>query len=724
MRHHRTFLAATPLAGAATLACALACTAAQAAAPEAPSPATSQAMPAAAAVIPGAAVPAATPAAKPEAGPLTALPYTPGLDVSSMDTTANPCEDFYQYTCGGWMKNNPIPGDQARWDVYAKIGMDNRRFLWGILDGLARTSGPRTVAQVKLGDGFAACMDEDAVEKRGAAPLKKMLAPVEGMTSKKQLPAVLATLHLATGDDMLFGFGSNQDFGDSSQVIAFANAGGLGLPDRDYYTKTDAHSKKLREQYLAHVEHMFVLLGDTPEAARREAATVMSMETGLAKASLTRVEQRDPKKLFHKMDLRRLQAMTPAFDWQPYLAGVGLPATRSLNVTEPKFYAAVNTMLASRPLADVQTYLRWHVAHVEARFLSTPFVNENFQFFSKTLRGTPELAPRWKRCVTLADDQLGEALGQEFVARAFSPAMKEKTVHMTKQIEEAMADEIRRLDWMSEPTKARAMEKLHSLVNKVGYPDQWRDYSSIDIQRDDFFGNSQRAIQFETRRQLAKIGKPVDRGEWGMTPPTVNAYYNAQMNDINFPAGVLQPPLFDPKMDDAPNYGNTGGTIGHELTHGFDDEGRQFDAQGNLKNWWAKKDEQQFNQRTQCLVDQYAKYVVVDDVHINSRLTLGEDLADFGGLVLAIAAWKAEVATHPAETRDGFEPMQRFFIGMAQWACENARPEDLRANAITDPHSPSKYRVNGLVANFPEFEKAFHCKPGQPMAPVKRCSVW
>jgi endothelin-converting enzyme/putative endopeptidase len=671
------------------------------------------------------AAPASAPAAAASApGPLTALPYTPGLDVTAMDPTANACVDFYQYTCGGWMKNNPIPSDQARWDVYRKMDQDNKRFLWGILDGLARTSGTRTVSQAKLGDAFAACMDESAVEKRGAEPLKKMLAPVEAMTSKKDLPAVLASLHLATGDDMLFGFGSSQDFGDSTQVIAFANNGGLGLPDRDYYTKTDAHSKTLRGQYVEHVAKMFLLLGDTPEAAKQEAATVMAIETAFAKSQLTATEKRDPQKLFHKLDGKHLQALTPAFDWGAYLQGIGLPGTNTFNVTEPKFYREVNATLAKRPIGDIKTYLRWHVAHVEARFLSPTFVNENFQFFSKTLHGTPELAPRWKRCVALADDQLGEALGQEFVARAFSPEMKDKTVHMTKQIEEAMAQEIAHLDWMTAPTKARAMEKLHSLVNKVGYPDVWRDYSSIDIQRDDFFGNSQRATVFEAKRQLAKIGKPVDRGEWGMTPPTVNAYYNAQMNDINFPAGVLQPPLFDPKMDDAPNYGNTGGTIGHELTHGFDDEGRQFDAQGNLKNWWAKKDEQAFNQCTKCLTDQYAQYVVVDDIHINSKLTLGEDLADFGGLVLAIAAWKAETAVHPAETRDGLEPMQRFFVGMAQWACENARPEDLRANAINDPHSPAKYRVNGLVANFPEFEKAFHCKPGQPMAPVKRCQVW
>ncbi len=658
--------------------------------------------------------------------PLTSFPYTPVLDTTAMDTSANPCTDFYQYTCGGWQKNNPIPSDQSSWDVYAKMAQDNKRVLWGILDRLAAQPDGRTVSQQKIGDAFAACTNESQIESLGARPLQPMLARIDAMKSKKDLPAVLATLQLATNDDgLFFGFTSAQDYAMSTRVIAFANPGGLGMPDRDYYLKTDDKSKTLRDGYVAHVTRMFQLMGDSEADAKREAGVVMSIETALAKGTLTRVEQRDPQKLFHDVDDRQLQAATPHFDWKPYLATLGLAGNKRFNLTEPKFYRALDAQLATRSLDELKTYLRWHVAHVSAPFLSTPFVNENFSYYSKTLRGVPELAPRWRRCVALVDTQIGEALGQEFVKLTFGPELKAKTQHMTSQIEVAMESEIKGLDWMSSTTKVKALEKLHGIVNKIGYPDKWRDYSSLVIKRDDLLGNVERGDEFEVRRELAKIGKPLDRGEWGMTPPTVNAYYDPQMNDINFPAGVLQPPLFDAKLDDAPNYGNTGGTIGHELTHGFDDEGRQFDATGNLKNWWTKKDADEFENRTKCLTDQYGSYIAVDDLHINSKLTLGEDLADFGGLVLALIAYRAEAAaTPPPALKDGFTPDQRFFIGMAQWACANIRPEQERLSVATDPHSPPKYRVNGLVANFKEFETAFKCTPGQPMAPVKRCRVW
>jgi endothelin-converting enzyme/putative endopeptidase len=699
-----------------------ACTAGLAAAQDTP-PSPVQAPSSPAAVVNASSEPAA---ARPADRPLTSFPYTPVLDLTAMDRSADPCEDFYRYTCGGWQKNNPIPSDQPRWDVYAKMAQDNKRVLWGILDRLANQAEGRTPDQQKIGDAFAACMNEPASDALGARPLAPLLDRIDAMRSRKDLPATLAALHLATDDDgLLFGFGSAQDYADSTRVIAFANAGGLGMPDRDYYLKTDARSKDLRDKYVAHVTNMFRLLGDNEEQARREAAVVLSIETALARGTLTRVEQRDPQKLFHKADAHALQALTPSFEWKPYLAALGLAGTNAFNVTEPKFYRALEAQLRARSLDDLKTYLRWHVAHASAPFLSAAFVNENFNYFSKTLRGVPELAPRWRRCVDLVDNQIGEALGQEFVKLTFSPELKAKTLHMTRQIEDAMESEIKGLDWMGPETKVRALEKLHGIVNKIGYPDKWRDYSTLVIHRDDLLGNVQRGDTFELRRQLAKIGKPVDRGEWAMTPPTVNAYYDPQMNDINFPAGVLQPPLFDAKLDDAPNYGNTGGTIGHELTHGFDDEGRQFDATGNLRNWWTKKDAAEFEKRTKCLTDQYAQYVVIDDIHINSKLTLGEDLADFGGLVLALIAWKAETAAHPAPASiDGFTPDQRFFIGMAQWACANDRPEDARLHAVTDPHSPPKYRVNGLVANFAEFEKAFACKAGQPMAPAKRCRVW
>ncbi len=662
--------------------------------------------------------------------PLTSFPYTPGLDVSSMDKTADPCVDFYQYSCGGWRKNNPIPGDQARWSVYGKLYQDNQQFLWGILSQLSQQTKSRNADQQKIGDYFGACMDESAVNQLAAKPLRPYLDQIAAMQSTKDLPALLAGLDGSLSSfpspngGFFFNFGSGQDYANSQNVIAFAVAGGLGLPDRDYYTKTDEKSVDIRNKYLVHVQAIFELLGDKPDIAKAEAAKVMEIETALARATLTRVERRDPYKSFHKVDFNGLQAMTPHFDWSIYIKGLGLPAQKAFNVTEPAFYAELDKQLTTLDLKDIKTYLRWHAAHAAAPYLSEEFVNEDFNFSSKTLRGVPQLRPRWKRCVTLVDDQLGEALGQEFVARAFSPELKEKTTLMATQIEHSMEEDIKTLDWMSPATKQQALEKLHTIVNKVGYPDRWRDYSSVEIKPNDFFTNVRRAAAFESKRDLNKIGKPLDRGEWSMTPPTVNAYYSAQKNDINFPAGVLQPPLYDPKMDDAPNYGNTGGTIGHELTHGFDDHGRQFDAQGNLKDWWTKDDAKNFTDRAQCVVDQYAQYTVVDDVKINSKLTEGEDLADLGGLILAWMAWKDQTKNMKLEPRDGLSPEQRFFVGNAQWACENDRPENLRVSAITDPHSPGKYRVNGLVVNMEEFQKAFSCKAGQPMVREIRCRVW
>jgi putative endopeptidase len=659
--------------------------------------------------------------------PANTFPYTPGLDVSAMDKTVDPCVDFYQYSCGGWMKNNPIPADQARWSVYRKLTLDNQRYLWGILENLSPGSQGRSIGQQKTGDYFASCMDTGRIEKLGAAPLKTYFDQIAGMRSKADLPRVLGNLHLAADDSgLFFGFGSNQDFGDSSRVIAFAFAGGLGLPDRDSYLKPDEKSKDIRLKYVAHIARTFELLGDTPEAARRQAGKIMELETTLAKASLSAVDKRDPYKLFHKMNVKGLQGLTPGFNWNAYLSAMGTPMLTSFNVTEPAFFKELAKQWGKQSLADIQSYLRWHVTRATSPTLSSAFDNEHFAFFSKTLRGVQEQKPRWKRCVALVDAQLGEALGQEFVSRTFSPELKEKALHMTRQIQQAMEKDINSLQWMSDTTKKRAQEKLGAMVNKIGYPDQWRDYSSYVVKADDFAGNVERGTVFESRRNLAKIGKPLDRKEWGMTPPTVNAYYNPQMNDINFPAGVLQPPLYDPKMDAAPNYGNTGGTIGHELIHGFDDEGRQFDAKGNLKEWWTKKDAAAFNERAQCIVDQYAKYTIVDDIKINSKLTLGEDAADLGGLILGYMAWKTEMSSMPeqAQPRDGLTPDQRFFVGFAQWTCENDRPENLRVDALTNPHSPGKYRINGVVVNMPEFEKAFSCKKGQPMVSEKPCRVW
>jgi endothelin-converting enzyme/putative endopeptidase len=657
--------------------------------------------------------------------PLFELPYSPGLNTASMDRAADPCTDFYQYACGGWMAANPIPSDQRSWGVYSKLANENLRFLWGILEEVSKETPGRNPVQAKIGDYYAACMDEAAVEKRGAEPLKSGLDRIAALGSKRELGTLLGNLQMETGSaGFFFGFGSSQDFADSTKVIAFATAGGLGLPDRDYYTKDDEKSREIRDQYVAHAARMMQLAGESPEQAAKSAATVMSIETALARMSFTRVEGRDPYNLYHRIDRKALEAMTPNFDWGAFLKVVGTESLKTYNVTEPRFFSEFDMQIAERSLDELRTYLRWQYVRGAANFLSSAFVNESFDFNSKTLHGVPQLKPRWKRCVGYVDSQLGEALGQEFVRRTFAPQTKERTLRMTLQIEKAMEEDIRALTWMSPATKARALEKLHSMVNKIGYPDKWRDYSSVAVKRDDFFGNVRSAQLFESRRDIAKIGKPVDRGEWFMTPPSVNAYYFAQTNDINFAAGILQPPLFDPKMDDAPNYGNTGATIGHELTHGFDDEGRKYDAKGNLKDWWTEADGKAFEERAACVSKQYSTYTIVDDVKINGELTLGEDVADLGGLILSMMAWKAETAGKKLTPIDGLTADQRFFVGYAQWACENSRPETQRVLAITDPHSPTKYRVNGLVVNMPEFAQAFACKPGAPLNPERRCRVW
>jgi endothelin-converting enzyme/putative endopeptidase len=641
-----------------------------------------------------------------------------------MDRSVNPCDDFYAYSCGKWMTNNPIPADQTSWSVYGKLYEDNLNYLHGILEEAAKAQNRDAVTQ-EIGDYYGACMNEAAIEKLGATPIQPDLSAIAALNNVKDLATLISTLHLE-GDAILFDAGSGQDPDNSDAVIVGLNQGGLGLPDRDYYFKTDAKSKETRDKYLQHAEKTFELIGDAPDVAKKNADTVMRMETSLAKATLTRVEMRDPYKLKHKMGVAELTKIAPNFDWNSYFAASGVPKFEILNVEWPDFYKQVNALLTPGSLDDLKTYMRFHVANSRAPLLSSAFVNENFDFYRKYLRGAKELQPRWKRCVQYVDRQLGDALGQAYVRKTFSPELKAATVDMTKRIEDAMAVRIQNLSWMSEPTKQQALDKLHNIRNKIGYPDKWRDYSSITLTPTDFFGDSTRATQFEAHRQLNKVGKPVDRGEWGMTPPTVNAYFDPQMNDINFPAGVLQPPLYDAKMDAAPNYGNTGSTIGHELTHGFDDEGRQFDAKGNLKDWWTKKDADLFKARAKCVVDQYGKFIVVDDIHINSNLTEGEDIADLGGTILAYVAWKDATKGQQLTSMDGLSPDQRFFVGLAQWACENNRPENQRVNAVTDPHSPGKYRINGVVVNMPEFATAFSCKQGQAMfkPPASVCSIW
>ena len=647
--------------------------------------------------------------------------HEPALDVTSMDRNIDPCVDFFQYSCGGWIKRNPIPPDQSSWDTYSKMQDENRERLRAILDEAAKDDPKRSASAQKIGDYYSSCMDEKTIDAKGLDPLKPDLEAIGQLKSKAELANITASM---SHDNVLFGFGSAQDYRDASKEIAEADQGGLGLPDRDYYLKDDAKSVDLRKAYIAHVQKMFELLGDPVEVAGTEAQTVMRIETALAKGSMTRVERRDPKNLDHKLTAADLEKISPEFQWQLYFTKVGLQSLGSLNVTSPTFFKTMSEELQKESLPDWKIYLRWHLVHAYAPALSSAFVNENFAFFGKTLRGQQELQARWKRCTQSVDNDLGEALGQVYVEKYFSPEDKEKALKMVKEIDAAMAQDIDSLPWMSAATKQQALVKLHGMANKIGYPDKWRDYSKLEIVRGDELGNVERARKFEMNRELAKIGKPVDRGEWDMTPPTVNAYYNPQMNDINFPAGVLQPPAFDPTSDAAPNYGDTGGTIGHELTHGFDDEGRQFDALGTLRDWWTAEDGKEFVKRASCISDQYSTYTVIDDIKINGKLTLGEDVADLGGLLLAYMAWKADTKGQDLKPIEDLTPDQRFFVGYGQSWCGETRDETKRLRATVDPHSPEKYRTNGVVSNMPEFQEAFHCKAESPMVNANRCRVW
>jgi putative endopeptidase len=663
------------------------------------------------------------PAQQPAAQPIQSMPYSPSLDVTSLDRSVDPCVDFYKFSCGGWQKNNPIPADQSGWSVYAKLGNENAQFLWGILEADAKAKD-RTPVQQKVGDYFAACMNTAAIDALGMKPAQPELVRIDALKTRPELISAISQLHHTDAGSFFFDSGTDQDAIDSSVIIVELNAGGLGLPDRDYYTKDDAKSVKLREQYVAFVQQLLTLSGESADQAKSDSAAILRIETALAKASLTRVERRDPHATYHMMTIEELTKVAPAFDWPKYFEIQGAPGVAKVNVSQPAFMKAVQAAITNEPVEALRAYLRFHYLTAAAPLLAHPFAQAYFDFYSTTLRGVPVMPPRWKTCTRAVDRNLGEALGQEFVARTFTADTKAKTRLMTEQIETAMQHEIENLDWMSPETKQEALRKLHIIRNKIGYPDTWRDYSALEVKPDDYFGDATRAALFEDAREWHKLGKPVDLNEWGMTPPTVNAYFNPQMNDINFPAGVLQPPLYDPKIDDAPNYGNTGATIGHELTHAFDDEGRQFDAKGNLRDWWTPADAKGFEDRINCVRDQYAQFIIVDDIHINSKLTSGEDVADLGGTLLAYIAWKQQTAGQQLASAEGFTPDQRFWVGMAQWACENERPENLRVSAITNPHSPGSARINGVVSNIPEFQHAFSCKAGQPMVHTPTCKVW
>ena len=656
--------------------------------------------------------------------PLAAQETTQNPVVSSLDKSIDPCVDFYQFACGGWTKNNPIPADRPIWSRFGELAERNRTVLRGILENAAKAT-KRTANEQKIGDYYATCVDEDSINKKGIAVLKPEFDRIAALKDKSGLPALMAHLH-GQGIEALFGFYSGADFKNAKEVIAQADQGGLSLPDRDYYLKDDAKSVELRKQFSEHVANTFKLLGDAPGKATVEAGAVLAIETALARGSMDRVARREPENIYHKLSQQDWQALAPSFPFAKYVSDLGAPAFTALNVASPDFFKALDTELKTVSLDDLKTYLRWHLVHSQVQTLPRPFVDEDFNFYGKTLQGTKELQARWKRCVTATDGDLGEALGQVFVEKYYPPEAKARTLKMVNQLEAALQQDISDLPWMSEVTKKQALVKLAAIQNKIGYPARWRDYTALKIERGDALGNSLRANGFEIHRQLAKIGKPLDKQEWQMTPPTVNAYYDPTENDINFPAGILQPPFYDFKADDALNFGGMGAVIGHELTHGFDDQGALFDPEGNLKNWWTPEDEKAFKERTQCIVDEYDQFVAVDDVHVRGKLTLGENTADNGGLRIAYMALMKSLADsgRQPEKIDGFTPEQRLFIGWGQIWCQNQTDQMARLLAQNNEHSPGTYRANGVVQNMPEFQKAWGCKAGQPMVRENACHVW
>jgi putative endopeptidase len=651
------------------------------------------------------------------------------FDPSLIDKSIDPCDNFYHYSCNGWFKRNTLPPDQVAYGRFTELYELNRLHLKQILEQAAATapSIPRPANEQKIGDEYASCMDTATINNLGITPLQPELDRIAALKSTAQLPVLLGHLH-SIGVGAFFSLGSNQDFADSNSMISFYGAGGLGLPERDYYTRTDDKSVEQRQQYLAHVRKIFMLAREPETKASKDADTVMEIETRLAKASLTVTEQRDPQNLNHPTNVASFSKELTNFSLADYVAAAHAPAAGKANDMEPKFFAEFNTLVADTPIAEIRIYLRWHLLHAYAgTSLPESFEQETWNFYSHTLNGAQEQQARWKRCTARVDGELGEALGQVFVARYFPPAAKQHALNMTLAIEQAMGKDIDSLDWMSPETKVKAKEKLHAVMNKIGYPDKWRDYSALRIVPGDALGNQMRANQFEVARDLAKIGKPVDKGEWDMTPPTVDAYYSPQQNNVNFPAGYFQPPFFNDKEDDAANYGDMGSTVGHELTHGFDDEGRQFDKDGNLKNWWTKDDEEKFTTRADCMVKQYDAIEAVPGVHLNGKLTLGENLADLGGLWLAWIAWldKAQAAhLDMTATTDGYTPDQRFWIAYAQQWCTQTRPEQLRTQAETDPHAPDEYRSNTVLQDLPEFAKSFSCKKPTKMVAPEPCRVW
>lgn len=652
-----------------------------------------------------------------------------GFDPANMCTTAcKACEDFYQYANGGWIAKNEIPAAFSSWGITSPLREKNIATLHQILEAAAKNSAaPKGSNEQKIGSFYASCMDEAKIEAAGAKPLAPELAAINKMKSSRDLPAMLAYLH-SIGVPAIFGFGAGQDFKKSDSVIAITRQGGLGLPDRDFYLKDDAQSKGTRDAYAQHVANMFKLLGDDADKAAAEALTVMKIETQLAQVSLDRVSRRDASKQYHKMSPADLKNVTANFDWAIYIKEIGAPKFTEINVAHPDFFKGVDQMLTSVPVDDWKTYLRWHLVHDAADALSTAFVNENFNFYGKTLNGTKEIQPRWRRCVVATDQRLGEALGEVYVKKVFPPEAKARMKELVNNLIVALREDIPTLDWMSEPTRQAAIAKLNAFAVKIGYPDKWRDYSSLKIERASFIDNLQRSSEFERQRNLAKMGRPVDRTEWGMTPPTVNAYNNSLMNEIVFPAGILQPPYFDLTADDALNYGAIGAVIGHEMSHGFDDQGRKFDLHGNLTDWWTEVDAKNYTDRANCVEQQFSSFRVEEvSLNQNGKLVLGESIGDLGGLKIAWLAFQKSMRGKPRPANiDGFTPEQRFFLGWAQVWGRKQTPEAIRQQILTDPHPLGRFRVNGPLSNMPQFAEAFNCKLGDAMVrpPEQRCQVW
>jgi putative endopeptidase len=650
-----------------------------------------------------------------------------GFDLANLDRSVSACDDFYRFANGGWMKNNPIPAAYPRWGSFTILQQHNQDVLRTILEEAAKdkTAKPGSNWQ-KIGDFYSSCMDETQIEAAGVKPLEPEFERIAQIKDAVSLQAEVARLQ-NEGADAVFGFGSQTDFKNSNQMIAGIGQGGLGLPDRDYYTRDDEKSTKLRADYLQHVTNMFKLLGDSDEKAAAEAKTVLDIETRLAKASMPRVDLRDPDKTYHKMSVSQFQELAPNLNWEGYFKELSAPAVSEINVNQPEFMKEVSAAWASVPLADWKVYLRWHLVHGLAASLPKRFVDENFDFYSKTLTGATEILPRWRRCVQATDQQLGEDLGQFYVERAFPPEAKAKALAMVHNLVDALRTDLSTLDWMSPATREQASTKLNAIKLKIGYPDKWRDYSAFTVDRGPYVQNVIRGNDFGSAYDLGKIGKPVDRAVWGMTPPTVNAYYNSTRNEIVFPAGILQPPFYDPNRDDAMNYGGMGAVIGHELTHGFDDQGSKFDAQGNLKNWWTPEDLKNFQARGECIVKQFDSFEVEPGLHENGKLVEGESIADLGGLTIAYAAFQQTLEGKPAPAPiDGFTADQGFFLGWAQVWASNMRPEYARMIVNTNPHPLDSYRVNAPLSNSPAFAKAFSCAADSKMVRPEgtRCRIW